>query len=444
MSEKIGLRDADITVTDRIGMLMQNLGLSAAHFGTSAPMELAAFISANPNAMSSLTLLNASRFPLDALSSITERLLVLSGDAGLAGEAMQHARPHVSGSEIVEFSDYAAAIWTDMAADHADRIARTMLEFLARQNHTRPATRLAGAERQGAAGGITFKITGEGPAVLLFPAMIAPSQWNPIVDRLARNFAVVRLGGPHLGAVAIFEHRGSDPSYRRVLRGMLHDAQVCSTDHLLEVGCGTGVISRWLARERLCATPVTALDLNPFLLSEAQALSEGEGLGDAIKFEQGNAEELPFSDNTFDIVLSVTVIEECDADKAISEMVRVVRPGGRVMIKVRACDMHLFWNILVDPEIKAKAETPIRQVATAGCADASLMQRLRAAGLEEIIAYPTFHGSATLGAYYEPISLSHLNDEEQATWHTAKSAAIADGTFSVMHPAHCAIGTKPQ
>ena len=114
------------------------------------------------------------------------------------------------------------------------------------------------------------------------------------------------------------------------------------------------------------------------------------------------------------------------------------------MIKVRACDMHLFWNILVDPEIKAKAETPIRQVAPAGCADASLMQRLRAAGLEEIIAYPTFHGSATLGAYYEPISLSHLNDEEQATWHTAKSAAIADGTFSVMHPAHCAIGTKPQ
>ena len=136
-----------------------------------------------------------------------------------------------------------------------------------------------------------------------------------------------------------------------------------------------------LAREQLCATPVTALDLNPFLLREAKALSEREGLGDAIKFEQGNAEELPFSDNTFDIVLSVTVIEECDADKAISEMVRVVRPGGRVMIKVRACDMHLFWNILVDPEIKAKAETPIRQVANKGI---------------DIPAYILVQGAATL------------------------------------------------
>ncbi len=444
MSEELGLRDADIAVTDRIGILMKKLGISAAHFGTSAPMELAAFMSANPNALSSMTLLNASRFPLDALSSITDRLLFFSGDAGLTGDAMQHAKAHVSDSEIVEFSDYPAAIWTDMAADHADRIAGTMLQFLARQNHARPATPLAGAERQGAAGGITFNIAGEGPALLLFPAMIAPSQWNPVVDRLAENFAVVRLGGPHLGAVAIFEDRGSDPSYRRVLRGMLHDAQVRPTDHLLEVGCGTGVISRWLAREQLCATPVTALDLNPFLLSEAQALSEREGLGDAIKFEQGNAEELPYSDDTFDTVLSVTLIEECDADKAISEMVRAVRPGGRVMIKVRACDMPVFWNIPVDPRIKAKAEAPIRQVAPTGCADASLMRRLQVAGLEEVVAYPTFHGSATLGAYYEPISLSHLNDEERAKWHTAKSRAIADGTFSIMHPAHCAIGTKPQ
>ena len=187
-----------------------------------------------------------------------------------------------------------------------------------------------------------------------------------------------------------------------------------------------------------------AQSLNPFLLSEAQTLTEREGLGGAVEFQQGNAEALPFTDNSFDIVLSVTVIEECDADKAISEMVRVVRPGGRVAVKVRACDMPVFWNLPLDPEIKAKAERPIQQVAPSGCADASLMQRFRAAGLEDVVAYPSFHGSQALRDYYEPMALSHLNDEEKAAWHAAKATALADGTFYMMHPAHCAIGTKPQ
>ena len=444
MSEKIGRGDDRLTVADRIGTLIEKLGVTAAHFGTSAPMELASFMSGNPDALSSLTLLNSSRFPLDALSPITDRLIAFSGDAGLAGEAMRQAKPSLAEAEIVEFADYPAAVWTDMAADHGDRIAESMLDFLARQDGSRPATRLSGVERRGEAGGITFDVTGEGPVLLLFPAMLAPSQWNPLVDRLAENFAVVRLGGPHLGVVAILEDRGNDPSYHRVLRGMLHDAQVGPSDKLLEVGCGSGVISRWLVREGLCATPVTAFDLNPFLLSEAQTLTEREGLGSAVEFQQGNAEALPFTDNSFDIVLSVTVIEECDADKAISEMVRVVKPGGRVAVKVRACDMHVLWNLPLDPEIKAKAEGPIQQVALSGCADASLMQRFRAAGLEDVVAYPSFHGSQALRAYYEPMALSHLNDEEKAAWHAAKATALADGTFYMMHPAHCAIGTKPQ
>ncbi len=433
-----------LKVADRISALMEHLGVGAAHIGTSAPMEIAQFMGANPGAPSSLTLLNSSRFPLDALSPMGDRLLVFSGDTGAAGEAMQRAKPSLAEAEIVEFAGYATAVWTDMAADHADRIAASMLEFLARQDDARPATRLSGAERQGEAGGITFNVTGEGPAVLLFPAMLAPSQWDPLVDRLAQKFAVVRLGGPHLGVVALLEDRGSDPSYHRVLRGMLHDARVGPSDRLLEVGCGSGVISRWLVREGLCARPVTAFDLNPFLLSEARALTEREGLAGAVDFQQGNAEALPFPDDSFDIALSVTVIEECDADKAIGEMVRVIKPGGRVAIKVRAGDMHVFWNLPVDAEIKSKAEAPIQQVAPNGCADASLMRRFQAAGLGNVVAYPTFHGSKALRAYYEPVALSHLNADEKAAWRTAKAAAIADGTFNMMHPAHCAIGTKPR
>jgi ubiquinone/menaquinone biosynthesis C-methylase UbiE len=52
----------------------------------------------------------------------------------------------------------------------------------------------------------------------------------------------------------------------------------------------------------------------------------------------GNAERLPFADASFDHAYSVTVLEECDADLALRELRRVVRPGGRVGVVVRATD----------------------------------------------------------------------------------------------------------
>jgi SAM-dependent methyltransferase len=434
--------DSLLTSADRIGMVMEQLGVTAVHIGSSQPTELAEFMNGGPDAISSMTLLNASRFPLDVLEPLQSRLLIYSGDTGFAGDAMQQAKPSLAEAEIVEFADYPAAAWTDIAADHADRISESLAEFLARKDSARPATRLSGPARRGEAGGIMFDVTGEGPAVMLFPVLLSPSQWNPVVDRLAKDFAVIRVSGPYLGMVALLENRGGDPSYHRVLRGMLHDANVGPPDKVLEVGCGSGVTSRWLVREGHCGTPVTAVDLNPFLLGEAKLLSEAEGLDEAIDFRHGNAAELPFPDNSFDAVLSVTVIEECDADKAIAEMVRVVKPGGRVAIMVRACDMQVFWNLPLDPEIKAKAEAPMRQVAENGCADSSLMRRFQAARLEDIIAYPSFHGCTAFRTALEPSALSHLNDTEKAAWHAAKTTALANGTFYMMHPAHCAIGTK--
>ena len=444
MSETNERNDDRLTVADRIGMLLETLSVSVAHIGTSVPMELASFMSDRPDAVSSLTLLNASRFPLDALSAHASRMIVLAGDKGLAGEATRHAKPSFIEAEFVEFADYPAMVWTDMAADHADRIADSMLDFLTRQDSSRPATRFSGTPRCGEAGGISFEVTGEGPVVLLFPAMLAPSQWTPLIDRLAQRFAVVRLGGRHLGMVAILENRGSDPTYRRVVRGMLQDARVGPSDRLLEVGCGSGVTSRWLVQEGLCTSPVTALDLNPFLLDEARMLTEREGIGGAVEYHQGNAEDLTFPSGSFDIVFSVTLIEECDADKAISEMVRVLKPGGRIAVAVRACDMPVFWNLPLDPNIKSKAQAPIVQVAPAGCADASLMQRLRAAGLEDVAAYPSFYGGKAMETYFEPLALSQLDDGEKEAWHAAKAKALANGTFYMMHPVHCAFGTKPQ
>ena len=53
-------------------------------------------------------------------------------------------------------------------------------------------------------------------------------------------------------------------------------------------------------------------------------------------------------------MFSVTVLEECDADKAIAEIVRVTRPGGRVGIVVRAIDLPQWWHLDLPDAIRAK------------------------------------------------------------------------------------------
>ncbi len=448
MSSKVEAKDTArakkrMTMADRVAALFAELGIEVAHFGASAPAELIPLISARPEALASMVLLNASRLPREATDPLTGRLILFAGDSGSSGEALARAGGTLLGAEVHQFEGYAATEWSDMAADRADRIGPAMAEFLARMQAAMPATAIAADGASGKAGGLTYTVTGRGPALVLFPAVLAPSQWNPLVAELSRHFSVIRLGGPNMGIVSVLEARGQDVTWRRNLRAMLIDGGVTGNDRLLEVGCGTGVIARWIAGEGLAARPVTAVDLNPFLLGEAAALARRDGVADAIDFREGNAEALPFEDNSFDAILSVTVIEECDADRAIGEMLRVVKPGGRVMVQVRACDMNVLWSVPpVDEEIRRKAEQPVHEVSPGGCADVSLSTRFRAAGMENVLAFAGYHGGSIVRALYEPASMAHLDEGEVKAWREAKSQA-ADGTYYMMHPVHCAIGWKP-
>src|SRR5204863_6688180 len=133
---------------------------------------------------------------------------------------------------------------------------------------------------------------------------------------------------------------------------------------------------------------ITALDTSPFWLKEAEALAAEEGLAGAIRFVPGNAEALPFPDAAFGAVFSVTVIEECDADRAIAEMVRVAAPGGRIGIIVRALDLPQWWNLDLPEALRRKITPPPQSVAGNGVADASLYRRMRRAGLTDLVCFP--------------------------------------------------------
>src|SRR6185312_17364832 len=86
---------------------------------------------------------------------------------------------------------------------------------------------------------------------------------------------------------------------------------------ILDVGCGSGALDRMLAARFGLGNPITATDVNPFLLHEAAQLAAADGLGGAIAFRRAEAESLPFPDDYFGCAFTVTVLEECDADRAL-------------------------------------------------------------------------------------------------------------------------------
>jgi 2-polyprenyl-3-methyl-5-hydroxy-6-metoxy-1,4-benzoquinol methylase len=97
---------------------------------------------------------------------------------------------------------------------------------------------------------------------------------------------------------------------------------------VLDAGCGDGVLSLTLAER---GGQVTGVDADPEMLAAARARIAGAGMD--VAFIQGELGGLPFADDAFDVVVAVTVL--CfvpDAEVALAELARVVRPGGRLVI----------------------------------------------------------------------------------------------------------------
>ena len=167
-------------------------------------------------------------------------------------------------------------------------------------------------EGAGEVAGITYYIRGSGPPLVLLPLAFAPSQWTPVLPMLSARYCAITLSGAAVGMIAVLEARGRS-DYLRAVRTMLEAVPLGPGDRILEVGCGSGVLSRWLAQHTGRVNPIVAVDLNRYLLDEAETLAATEGVHDIIAFREANAEALPFADNSFHVTMACTVLEEGDA-----------------------------------------------------------------------------------------------------------------------------------
>ncbi len=168
----------------------------------------------------------------------------------------------------------------------------------------------------------------------------------------------------------------------------------------LDVGCGAGHWGRTMLSLLPPSATMVGVDREPEFFSLAQTVAAQRGLAPRLSFVEGTAEALPFADGSFDLVTcQMVLIHVADAAVAIQEMIRVVRPGGLLVLVEpdnRAGNLALLGtnDRLDDDDLAAIVELQLifeRGKRSLGEGDNSigclLPGLLRELGLEQVRAY---------------------------------------------------------
>ncbi len=437
-----------LTLPERLNELLNGLGIGAAHFCAQAPEDLLGLLAESPSRVASMTLVGANGQP-DAFTALGPRAFWITGDRGPIGQAMQRRLGSLPSSQVCTLAGYEQFMWSDTAAERTDEVATAMLSFLAGAEKPGGATPVLAPITVNGAGEIaevSYRAGGKGTPLILLPLGLSARQWDPLLPTLQTRHCVLVLGGPHLNPVSNLESRAAS-GYARMALGLLGLVEPKQDETLIEVGCGSGALLRRMLGARGTAHAI-GLDVNRFLLDEARALAKREGLADGLELQEGSAEAIPYPDECFDVVFSSTVMEEVNADRMMSELVRVTKPGGSVAVIVRAVDRGQWTNAPLPAAVRQQVETSAGAggVAAHGCADESLYTRLHDAGLANLRGGPAWVSVSPNQPWWGNVDRqvrNVLDPDAAAVWEQTIAAARVEGSpVWVARPFHCAVGTK--
>jgi ubiquinone/menaquinone biosynthesis C-methylase UbiE len=121
------------------------------------------------------------------------------------------------------------------------------------------------------------------------------------------------------------ELRAADQQQRAMLHTYLNDAALPERARVLEVGCGTGAVTRVLATWAGVGETI-GVDPSPVFVAKARELAEGLS---TLTFQEADGRSLPFADNAFDtVVFHTTLCHVPEPEVMLQEAVRVLRPDG--------------------------------------------------------------------------------------------------------------------
>ena len=188
--------------------------------------------------------------------------------------------------------------------------------------------------------------------------------------------------------VARFEARGASPVFSRMLQEYLDAMGIDDAVRVLDLGCGTGLAARAIARRAGFSGTVLGIDISPYLVTAAQRLAQDEGIDERLDFRTGDACAVEAADATFDAVIAHTVLSHVEHPSlVIQEAARVLRPGGVLGIFDGDYASLTFGN--ADPAVgQVYDEALINAVVTNPRIMRQLPRLLPDAGLELVASFP--------------------------------------------------------
>lgn len=164
---------------------------------------------------------------------------------------------------------------------------------------------------------------------------------------------------PH-NAKAVTVWNSAGDRYNDISRGLaggiehaIHRLGVKSDERVLDLACGTGWVSRSIA-DHFPGVEVLGLDIASELVASAEARAAAQGL--KINYRVGDAETLPYEDDSFDAVISTWgVMFVGKPENAAAELGRVIKKGGRIVLTTWKPDSTVFEMFTV---MKAYMPTP--------------------------------------------------------------------------------------
>ena len=135
---------------------------------------------------------------------------------------------------------------------------------------------------------------------------------------------------------------------------LLRQAEIHAGDHVLDVACGTGLVSLRAAEQVGHDGRVTGVDLSGRMVEEANQRARADGHGH-VRFLRMDAEDLEVEDASVDVALcALGLMYVPDPERAIAQMHRVLKPGGRIVLALWGEQSRCGWSALfpiVDAEV---------------------------------------------------------------------------------------------
>jgi ubiquinone/menaquinone biosynthesis C-methylase UbiE len=117
-----------------------------------------------------------------------------------------------------------------------------------------------------------------------------------------------------------------------IAEDLMEAASIQPGERVLDVACGTGVVTRLAAERAGNDGQVAGLDVNPAMLAVARSLTPS---GTSMDWYETSAEAMPLADGAFDVVLCQMGLQFiANKHQALEEMRRVLRPGGRIVLNL--------------------------------------------------------------------------------------------------------------